>query len=115
MANEVLCEREAIEYHGYTVRRDGTVTGKRGQVLSTERRYRRGGGYDLCVRLSVQGQREKWTLQRLVAACFLGPIRGYEINHKDRDPTNNHVDNLERVTAKENQRHWRACNARQTE
>lgn len=42
--------------------------------------------------------------------CFDGPMYGYEANHKDRDPMNNHIDNLERTTPSENQRHWRKDN-----
>ena len=72
------------------------------------------GGFDFYVSLYYQGKPKKWTLQRLVAACFLGPIDGYQINHKDRDPTNNHVDNLERMTPSENQLHWRNNNRSQS-
>lgn len=98
---------QTVKFHGYTVYRDGTVLGKKGKPLSTELRARRGDKFDVCVRLCYNGKKQKWTLQRLVAACFLGPIDGYQINHKDRDTINNHVDNLERVTASENQLHWR--------
>ena len=94
-------------FHGYKVFRDGTVIGKRGGLLKTELRERRGGKFDKCIRLYYNGKYKKWTLQRLIAACFLGPIDGYEINHKDRDPFNNHVDNLERMTRSQNQKHWR--------
>lgn len=82
--------------------------GKKGEPLKTVTRDRRGGGHDVCVNLYYRGKKKKWTLQRLVAACFLGPIDGYEINHKDRNPTNNCVDNLERLTPSQNQHHWRA-------
>ena len=107
---ETPCDREFVLFHGYKIFRDGSVCGKGGKHLKPEKRFRRGnnGVYDLRVRLYYNGKRKKWTLQRLVAACFLGPIDGYEINHKDRDSTNNHVDNLERVTPSENQLHWRA-------
>ena len=96
-------------FHGYTVLRDGTVLSKKGQPMKFEKRMRRGndGKFDLCVRLRYRGKSKKWTLQRLIAACFLGPIDGYEINHIDRDPTNCHVNNLERLTPSENQKHWR--------
>lgn len=104
---EFLCDRKFIYFHGYKVFRTGKVLGKNGNLLKTQLRERRGGGQDVCVRLYCNGIKKKWTLGRLIAACFLGPIDGYEINHKDRNPLNNHVDNLERVTASENQRHWR--------
>lgn len=107
--NEECSCKKYVDFHGYHVLRNGYVIGKTGKILKTEKRARRGndGKYDLCVRLYYRGKHKKWTVQRLVAACFLGPIDGYEINHKDRDPTNNHVINLERVTPSENQRHWR--------
>lgn len=100
-------QRVTVEFHGYTVSICGTVFGKKGQPLKPEKRARRGGGFDLCVRLYYRGKAHKWTLQRLVAVCFIGPIHGYEVNHKDRDPLNNHVSNLERLTPSENQLHWR--------
>lgn len=38
-------------------------------------------------------------VHRLVAKCFLEPIKGKDIvNHKDENPSNNHVDNLEFCT-----------------
>lgn len=104
---EQLCDREFVMFHGYKIFRDGTVIGKTGKVLKPEKRARRGGGFDLRVQLRYRGSKKKWTLQRLIAACFLGPIDGYEINHMDRNTTNNRIENLERVTPSENQRHWR--------
>jgi len=104
---EKLCSRNFISFHGYKIFRNGVVLNKNGTIKATEIRERRGGGYDVCVRLHYNKTQKKWTLQRLVAACFLGPIDGYEINHKDRNPQNNHVDNLERMTPSQNQKHWR--------
>ena len=51
-------------------------------------------------------------VHRLVAEAFIGPCPdGYQINHKDGNPSNNSVENLEYVTAKENQQHsWRELN-----
>lgn len=105
----IPCDRSYVMFHGYKVLRSGIVIGKKGTPLALDKRMRRGnkGKFDYCVRLYYNGKKKKWTLQRLIAACFLGPIDGYEINHIDRDPTNNHVDNLERLTASENQKHWR--------
>jgi len=77
------------------------------KYLRTCLRDRRGGKKDVCVILYYVGKRVKWTLSRLMAACFLGPIDGYQINHKGRDPLNNHISNLERVSPSENQKHWR--------
>ena len=82
---------------------------KKGTPLKTCKRDRRGGGYDVCVRLYINNKYKKFTLSRLVLSCFKGPGYGYEANHIDRNPLNNHVGNLEWVTASENQKHWRSA------
>lgn len=97
---EQYCIREYIMFHGYKIYRTGIVIGKKGAEIKTTKRHRRGGGYDLCVKLYYNGKTRKWTLQRLIAACFLGPIDGYEINHKDRNPLNNNLLNLEHINKK---------------
>lgn len=53
------------------------------------------------------GKRDLWFIHRLVAHLYLGPSRGRQVNHKDRDTGNNHHLNLEYVSASKNQRHWR--------
>lgn len=49
----------------------------------------------------------------LVALTFLGRPKKHnlEVNHKDRNKKNNHVDNLEYITHKANMRHWRVHKA----
>jgi len=45
-------------------------------------------------------------VHRLVSETFHGEIpAGYEINHKNLDKADNHIDNLEQITHKENQQH----------
>lgn len=49
-----------------------------------------------------------YRIHRIVARTFLGPPPSpdhTQVNHKDGDPANNHVDNLEYVTPGENVRH----------
>ena len=49
---------------------------------------------------------KRFTIHRLVALTFIGPRPdGYQINHKDGNKLNNHVDNLEYCTPSENQKH----------
>ncbi len=52
----------------------------------------------------------KWfSSHRLVYESFNGPIPvGYEINHRDLDKLNNHIDNLEATTHSDNMLHARA-------
>lgn len=52
------------------------------------------------------GKKRMVLLHQLVAYTFLGQVPdGYEINHKDGNKDNNHIDNLEYVTHKENVKH----------
>ena len=53
------------------------------------------------------GRRTIFQLAREVAKAFLGPppTRHHQVNHIDGDPLNNDVQNLEWVTASENQLH----------
>lgn len=74
----------------------------RGKVLRTNRTpkgYRR-------IQLSRGGDGSNLLVHRLVAEAFIdNPDGKPEVNHKDGDKENNKVDNLEWVTASENQRH----------
>lgn len=59
-------------------------------------------GY-LYVRLYNNKHPKYFLVHRLVAKCFLEPIEGKDIvNHKDENPSNNHVDNLEFCTVQYN-------------
>lgn len=64
-----------------------------------------GTGY-LYARLSKNSQVKNHYIHRLVAIAFLdNPDNLPQVNHIDEDKTNNRVDNLEWVTAKENSNH----------
>lgn len=46
-------------------------------------------------------------IHRIVAEAFKGPIpKGFIINHKDRDRTNNNEDNIEIVSQRDNCLHY---------
>jgi hypothetical protein len=68
--------------------------------------HERGGGYTT-VSLYKQGGKTQKSVHRLVALAFLGqPIHPNDvINHKDGNPRNNHVENLEWCTQKYNVYH----------
>lgn len=58
---------------------------------------------------SLNGVTQFCLVHRLVAARFLKPVPLFgdiEVNHKDGDKANNHVDNLECVTRAQNMRHF---------
>lgn len=59
-------------------------------------------GY-LSVILYKKGKPKNYKIHRLVAEAFIpNPDRLSEVNHKDENKMNNHIDNLEWVTHKEN-------------
>ena len=112
-------ERKDIEgYEGaYQVSRSGEVKGLPRRV------YRRDGikgamldermlkgainssGY-LTVTLSLNSKQNSRFIHRLVAEAFIENPNGCEqVNHKDRNKLNNHVENLEWVTPQENSAH----------
>lgn len=58
------------------------------------------------VMLFKNGKRKSYLIHRLVAQAFIpNPENLPLINHKDCDPTNNHISNLEWCTAKQNSIH----------
>lgn len=67
-----------------------------------------GKGYKI-IFLSGKGYRDRRYVHRLVAFHFLHDsyFEGAEVNHKDGDKNNNHVENLEWVTPKGNKIHAR--------
>jgi hypothetical protein len=94
--------REITGFAGYSVSDHGRVrndqTGRQ-KALTPDR-----DGY-LRVQLFNQGHATNCRVHRLVVEAFIGPIaEGLECDHVDRDPTNNHVENLTIVSRGENQR-----------
>lgn len=64
-----------------------------------------GRGY-LCVNLKAHGKQAQKTIHRLVATAFIpNPDNLPEVNHKDGNKANNHVDNLEWCTVSDNKKH----------
>ena len=88
-------------YEGiYAVTSCGKVWSYRNQKFLTPLPAGR-GYYQVC--LSKDGQKVKRYVHRLVAEAYIpNPLGLPQVNHKDEDKTNNNVNNLEWVTAKEN-------------
>ena len=56
--------------------------------------------------IHLKDNRKNYTIHKLVALAFLPNKNDKpQVNHKDANKTNNHIDNLEWVTAKENAKH----------
>ena len=85
----------------------------KGQPLKTRPNAKR-NGY-VYVQLCDKSKHYACKLHRLVAEAFIPNPEGKpQVNHIDCDVTNNRVDNLEWVTAKENS-HWTKVCGRQAE
>lgn len=86
----------------YYVSNKGQVKSVKNGVEHILKPQKQSAGY-LCVFLSVNGYKECKLIHRLVGEMFLdNPDNKPQINHKDQDKTNNDVENLEFVTAREN-------------
>jgi hypothetical protein len=71
-----------------------------GNILKSQKHYI--DGY-LQVVLSKNGKLKNFTVHRLVAQAFIpNPENKREVDHIDRDPSNNHISNLRWVTSSEN-------------
>lgn len=87
-------------FPNYYITRDGRVWSERRQIFLKDcdagvghgKRYRK-------VSLCNNGHIENCTIHRLVAKAFIpNPDNLPQVNHKDENPSNNHVDNLEWCT-----------------
>ncbi len=59
--------------------------------------------YERVILSNGKNDRRRWQVHRVVALVFIGECPpGYVVNHKDGNPANNHVSNLEYVTQHEN-------------
>ena len=82
-------------YDGYSVTSDGNVIGKSGKILKP---INAGNGY-FRVDLYTNKKHHLVFIHRLVAEAFLPNPNHYPIvNHKDENPSNNNVNNLEWCT-----------------
>ena len=88
----------------YNLTVKGTQTKRfwKGKLLSSQKSNT---GYE-CVLLSKHQVCKKFSIHRLVANAFIpNPQNKPQVNHIDGNKLNNHVDNLEWCTAKENHKH----------
>lgn len=103
---KIKCEiyRDIKGYEGfYQISNYGNIKSLRNNKLLIQTNHK--GGYKL-VSVSVDGMHRELTVHRLVAQAFIPNPNNYrDVNHKDGNKANNHVDNLEWVTHSDNIKH----------
>ena len=78
---------------------DGRMKKLKQYCTSKNRKYR-------CVYVKENGKQKIYLVHRLVAQAFIpNPENKPQVNHIDGNPSNNKIDNLEWVTARENSVH----------
>ena len=86
--------RKIIAKHGVTfyVTESGVVYNENGRLLNqtTDKL-----GYKRVARRDYENKPHTFLVHRLVAQAFLGDIEGKQVHHVDRNPSNNHVSNLQ--------------------
>lgn len=96
--NDILV-KEIEDFSGYKVTSDGRIFGKRVGELHQSNTT---GNYKI-VSLCKNGKVFTRLVHRLVAEAFIPNPEGLRyVNHKDEDPSNNQVNNLEWCTAEYN-------------
>lgn len=101
---------EFIKSGEIKVERDGTITDKDGNKIGCKNKDKNGKQQYFTVTKRDPNNDNKCKLimaHRLVYMAFHGPIKNntLQINHKDGNKHNNHIDNLELVTQSENGKH----------
>lgn len=88
----------------YQISSEGRVIDKNTGLFLKPKYNKKGYQY---VNLSIDRYKSvKWYIHRLVGFHFIpNPLNKPQINHKDGNPSNNNINNLEWVTNEENQRH----------
>ncbi|MBR0599054.1 NUMOD4 domain-containing protein [Sinanaerobacter chloroacetimidivorans] len=83
------------DYEGlYKINRNGDVINRKGRLISKHKHKKY-----IRINLYKDGKEKSWRLHRLVAITFIPNPNNYlEVNHKDEDPSNNTVNNLEWCT-----------------
>lgn len=102
--------KDIEEYEGlYQVSSLGIVKNSKGRILKQGKSNK---GY-LKVNLCKEGKKKTFNIHRLVAQTFIPNPHNYPcVNHKDENPANNNVKNLEWCTVKYNNTYGTAIERR---
>lgn len=91
------------EFRDYCVNKVGEIMRCDGKILTA---FPRGHNKYMMVRIQINNKAHWVSIHRAVATAFIpNPEKKPMVNHIDGNKLNNHVDNLEWVTASENQKH----------
>lgn len=91
------------EFNDYSVNKVGEIMRYDGKILTA---FPRGHNKYMTVRIQINNKAHWVSIHRAVATAFVpNPYNKPMVNHIDGNKLNNHVDNLEWVTASENQKH----------
>ena len=86
---------------------NGAVCRHKERLLNPDNLNYNGKGYDKRVTLSKNNKQKRIFVHRLVCFMFIENKHNKKfVNHKDGNPSNNNVDNLEWCTSSENERHY---------
>ena len=93
-------QKEILGYENYTIDENGNVFSKKRNRYLKPIKHK--SGYPT-VNLFSNGESKSFSIHRLVATAFIpNPKNLKEINHKDENPENPNVDNLEWCTRQYN-------------
>lgn len=93
-------------FPNYEIYEDGTVYSKKNKRFLKARWRGKRRPYQMVALYNGDGNQHNLTVHRLVAEAFIpNPENKRVVNHKDNDPNNNHVNNLEWATDSENTLH----------
>ena len=104
---DVMDKMTAVpNYDGYFASRDGNVySGRTGKLINIGHSCDK-DGYLKVMLIAKNGKHKHLRKHRVIALTFLG-ASDLMVNHKNGIKTDNRVENLEYVTERENQSHWR--------
>lgn len=89
----------------YEVNKEGQIRNRRTGHIKKPR-LDDWGYHQVGLSRGVHGKNHSKTVHRLVAEAFIdGDHTGLQVNHKDGNKTNNHIDNLEFVSGSQNVQH----------